>query len=72
MKIDQGGIYECRNGIEVEIFDQSSIYAYGIIIEPSKPKQGGYWFLDTGQYGPAEKKQDHELDIVQLIMGDFD
>jgi len=67
MQIEVDSIYRCRCGIEVEIFDESSTYAFGIFIDDNGKKQGSYWYHETGQYGPARQLHDHDMDLIEKL-----
>ena len=72
MQIDVGSFYRCRNGTEVEIFDMSSTFVFGVYVDGNGKRQGSYWYEDTGQYGPAERKQKHEMDLIEFVGGDVE
>jgi hypothetical protein len=67
MQIEINNFYRCRNGIEVEIFDEGSTYSFGLFIDKNGKKQGSYWYQETGQYGPAQQLHEHDMDLVQKM-----
>lgn len=67
MQIDIGSVYRCRNSIEVEIFDESSTYSFGIYLDEEGKTQGSYWYQDTGEFGPANKSTPHDMDLVEKV-----
>lgn len=67
MQINVGSVYRCRNNIEVEIFDEGSTYSFGVYTDSEGKIQGSYWFLETGEFGPAEQSGPHEMDLIQQV-----
>lgn len=67
MQIQVDSFYRCRNGIEVEIFDESSTYSFGLFIDENGKKQGSYWYQETGQYGPAQRLYNHDMDLIEKL-----